>query len=155
MLVVLLLVSLSQALPLKDNNDHDSDEGYTHLATDIESFHLLPFIRALMTSDEIQWEVMRNWLINEGILKRKQPKKKLQYIRLFWIIVYEETHKTMNLKINHWKFVGNCAPQTWNKIPNQTIFIFIFLCLIGKFYLWVTIHLCMCIFNYHILPQWV
>ena len=83
MLVVLLLVSLSQALPLKDNNDHDSDEGYTHLATDIESFHLLPFIRALMTSDEIQWEVMRNWLINEGILKRKQPKKKLQYIRLF------------------------------------------------------------------------
>ena len=155
MLVVLLLVSLSQALPLKDNNDNDSDEGYTHLATDIESFHLLPFIRALMTSDEIQWEVMRNWLINEGILKRKQPKKKLQYIRLFWIIVYEETHKTMNLKINHWKFVGKCAPQTWNKIPNQTIFIFIFLCLIGKFYLWVTIHLCMCIFNYHILPQWV
>ena len=155
MLVVLLLVSLSQALPLKDNNDHDSDEGYTHLATDIESFHLLPFIRALMTSDEIQWEVMRNWLINEGILKRVQPKKKLQYIRLFWIIVYEETHKAMNLKINHWKFVGKCAPQTWNKIPNQTILIFIFLCLIGKFYLWVTIHLCMCIFNYHILPQWV
>ena len=155
MLVVLLLVSLSQALPLKDNNDNDSDEGYTHLATDIESFHLLPFIRALMTSDEIQWEVMRNWLINEGILKRVQPKKTLQYICLFWIIVYEETHKTMNLKINHWKFVGKCAPQTWNKIPNQTISVFIFLCLIGKFYLWVTIHLCMCIFNYHILPQWV
>ena len=86
MLVVLLLVSLSQALPLKDNNDHDSDEGYTHLATDIESFHLLPFIRALMTSDEIQWEVMRNWLMDRGILKLRKvrkPKKKLRKIRLF------------------------------------------------------------------------
>ena len=77
---VLLLASLSQALPFKDNID--SDEEYIP-ATDIESFHLLPFLRAVMTSDEIQREVMRNWLINKGILKRKQPKKKLQYIRLF------------------------------------------------------------------------
>ena len=75
---VLLLVSLSQAFPIKDT--FDSDEEYIP-ATDFESFQLLPFLRAVMTSDEIQWEVMRNWL--KGILKRKQPKKKLQYIRLF------------------------------------------------------------------------
>ena len=86
---VLLLVSLSQAFPIKDT--FDSDEEYIP-ATDFESFQLLPFLRAVMTSDEIQWEVMRNWLISKGILKRKQQKKKLKYIRIFWIILYEETH---------------------------------------------------------------
>ena len=79
LLVGLLLVSLSQALPVKD--DSDSDEGFIP-ATDIESFQLVPFLRAVMTSDEIQWEVMRNWLINEGVLKIRQPKKKLKHIRL-------------------------------------------------------------------------
>ena len=96
---VLLLASLSQALPFKDNID--SDEEYIP-ATDIESFHLLPFLRAIMTSDEIQWAVMRNWLINKGILKRKQPKKKLQYIRLFWIAFYEKTHMIIDLNF-FWK----------------------------------------------------
>ena len=76
---VLLLVSLSQALPIKDNID--SDDEYIP-ATDIESFQMLPFLRAVMTSDEIQWEVMRNWLINKGILKIRKPKKKLKYIRI-------------------------------------------------------------------------
>ena len=78
-LVGLLLVSLSQALPVKDSND--SDEGFIP-ATEIESFHLVPFLRAVITSNEIQWEVMRNWLINEGVLKIRQPKKKLKHIRL-------------------------------------------------------------------------
>ena len=77
---VLLLVSLSQAFLIKDTIN--SDEEYIP-ATDFESFQLLPFLRAVMTSDEIQWEVMRNWLISKGILKRKQQKKKLKYIRIF------------------------------------------------------------------------
>ena len=80
LILVLILVSLSQALPIKkDINDHD---GFIP-ATEIDHFHLLTFLQAVMSSNEIQWEVMRNWLKEKGILKLRQPKKKLKQIRLF------------------------------------------------------------------------
>ena len=79
LILVLILVSLSQALPIKDNTD---DDGFIP-ATEIDHFHLLTFLQAVMSSNKIQWEVMRNWLKEKGILKLRQPKKKLKQIRLF------------------------------------------------------------------------
>ena len=80
LILVLILVPLSQGLSIKkDNTDHD---GFIP-ATEIDHFHLLTFLQAVMSSNEIQWEVMRNWLKEKGILKLRQPKKKLKQIRLF------------------------------------------------------------------------
>ena len=81
-ILVLLLFSLSQALPIKDK---DPDDGFIE-ASDIGNFQLLPFLWAVKTSEELQWEVMRNWLMDRGILKLRKvrkPKKKLRKIRLF------------------------------------------------------------------------
>ena len=80
LILVLILVSLSQALPTK--KDNTDDDGFIP-ATEIDHFHLLTFLQAVMSSNEIQWEVMRNWLKDKGILKLRQPKKKLKQIRLF------------------------------------------------------------------------
>ena len=80
LILVLILVSLSQALPIK--KDNTDDDGFIP-ATEIDHFHLLTFLQAVMSSNEIQWEVMRNWLKDKGILKLRQPKKKLKQIRLF------------------------------------------------------------------------
>ena len=80
LILVLILVSLSQALPTK--KDNTDDDGFIP-ATEIDHFHLLTFLQAVMSSNEIQWEVMRNWLKDKDILKLRQPKKKLKQIRLF------------------------------------------------------------------------
>ena len=86
LILVLLLVSLSQALPVKLKIDSDDADDDFIEASEIGNFHMLPFLRAVMSSEELQWEVMRNWLMDKGILKLKKPKKKLRRIRLFWFI---------------------------------------------------------------------
>ena len=97
LILVLLLVSLSQALPVKLKIDSDDADDDFIEASEIGNFHMLPFLRAVMSSEELQWEVMRNWLMDKGILKLKKPKKKLRRIRLFWFI----KTKT-NWIIDHW-----------------------------------------------------
>ena len=97
LILVLLLVSLSQALPVKLKIDSDDADDDFIEASEIGNFHMLPFLRAVMSSEELQWEVMRNWLMDKGILKLKKPKKKLRRIRLFWFI----KPKT-NWIIDHW-----------------------------------------------------
>ena len=97
LILVLLLVSLSQALPVKLKIDSDDADDDFIEASEIGNFHMLPFLRAVMSSEELQWEVMRNWLMDKGILKLKKPKKKLRRIRLFWFI----KSKT-NWIIDHW-----------------------------------------------------
>ena len=64
------------------HNDPEADNDFIE-ATEIVNFDLLPFLRAVMSSEEIQWEVMRNWLMDKGILKLRKPKKKLRKHRLF------------------------------------------------------------------------
>ena len=69
------------ALEIK-HNDREADNDFIN-ATEIVNLDLLPFLRAVMSSEEIQWEVMRNWLMDKGILKLRKPKKKLRKPRLF------------------------------------------------------------------------
>ena len=87
----LLLVSLYQAMAVFSpadwaleikHNDPEADNDFIN-ATEIVNLDLLPFLRAVISSEEIQWEVMRNWLMDKGILKLRKPKKKLRKLRLF------------------------------------------------------------------------
>ena len=87
----LLLVSLYQAMAVFSpadwaleikHNDPEADNDFIN-ATEIVNLDLLPFLRAVISSEEIQWEVMRNWLMDKGILKLRKPKKKLRKHRLF------------------------------------------------------------------------
>ena len=87
----LLLVSLYQAVAVFSpadwaleikHNDPEADNDFIN-ATEIVNLDLLPFLRAVISSEEIQWEVMRNWLMDKGILKLRKPKKKLRKHRLF------------------------------------------------------------------------
>lgn len=87
----LLLVSLYQAMAVFSpadwaleikHNDPEADNEFIE-ATLIVDLDLLPFLQAVMSSEEIHWEVMRNWLMEEGILKLRKPKKKLRKHRLF------------------------------------------------------------------------
>ena len=58
------------ALEIK-HNDPEADNDFIN-ATEIVNLDLLPFLRAVISSEEIQWEVMRNWLMDKGILKLTQ-----------------------------------------------------------------------------------
>ena len=87
----LLVVSLYQAMAVFSpadwaleikHNDPEADNDFIN-ATEIVNLDILPFLRAVMSSEEIQWEVMRNWLMDKGILKLRKPKKKLRKLRLF------------------------------------------------------------------------
>ena len=75
------------ALEIKHNNpeaDNDPEADHDFIeATLIVDLDLLSFLQAVMSSEEIQWEVMRNWLMDKGILKLRKPKKKLRKHRLF------------------------------------------------------------------------
>ena len=64
------------------HKDPEADNDFIN-ATEIVNLDILPFLRAVMSSEEIQWEVMRNWLMDKGILKLRKPKKKLRKLRLF------------------------------------------------------------------------
>ena len=58
------------ALEIK-HNDPEADNDFIN-ATEIVNLDLLPFLRAVISSEEIQWEVMRNWPMDKGILKLTQ-----------------------------------------------------------------------------------